>query len=117
MLPQLLAAGAIGRRRPYPEGDVKLLSDVVAVPCKVASPFCRVVEDALSVVGDEYGDGVFILVEPQDGVDDHVVVDDGVVVVGKYLALLLREVGAVVVFGVEDAEVGGITLLEVGVKS
>lgn len=69
------------------------------------------------MVGDEYGDGVFILVEPQDGVDDQVVVDDGVVVVGKYLALLLREVGAVVVFGVEDAEVGGITLLEVGVKS
>mgnify|MGYP007026979316 CR=1 FL=1 len=69
------------------------------------------------MVGDEYGDGVFILVEPQDGVDDQVVVDDGVVVVGKYLALLLREVVAVVVFGVEDAEVGGITLLEVGVKS
>ena len=69
------------------------------------------------MVGDEYGDGVFILVELQDGVDDQVVVDDGVVVVGKYLALLLREVGAVVVFGVEDAEVGGITLLEVGVKS
>ena len=69
------------------------------------------------MVGDEYGDGVFIFVELQDGVDDQVVVDDGVVVVGKYLALLLREVGAVVVFGVEDAEVGGITLLEVGVKS
>ena len=69
------------------------------------------------MVGDEYGDGVFILVELQDGVDDQVVVDDGVVVVGKYLALLLREVGAVVVFGVEDAEVGGLTLLEVGVKS
>lgn len=69
------------------------------------------------MVGDEYGDGVFILVEPQDGVDDQVVVDDSVVVVGKYLALLLREVVAVVVFGVEDAEVGGITLLEVGVKS
>ena len=69
------------------------------------------------MVGDEYGDGVFILVEPQDGVDDQVVVDDGVVVVGKYLALLPREVGAVVVFGVEGGEVGGITLLEVGVKS
>ena len=69
------------------------------------------------MVGGEYGDGVFILVELQDGVDDQVVVDDGVVVVGKYLALLLREVGAVVVFGAEDAEVGGITLLEVGVKS
>lgn len=69
------------------------------------------------MVGGEYGDGVFIFVEPQDGVDDQVVVDDGVVVVGKYLTLLLREVGAVVVFGVEDAEVGGITLLEIGVKS
>ena len=69
------------------------------------------------MVGGEYGDGVFIFVELQDGVDDQVVVDDGVVVVGKYLALLLREVGAVVVIGVEDAEVGGITLLEVGVKS
>ena len=69
------------------------------------------------MVGGEYGDGVFIFVELQDGVDDQVVVDDGVVVVGKYLALLLREVVAVVVFGVEDAEVGGITLLEVGVKS
>ena len=69
------------------------------------------------MVGGEYGDGVFIFVELQDGVDDQVVVDDGVVVVGKYLAMLLREVVAVVVFGVEDAEVGGITLFEVGVKS
>ena len=70
----------------------------------VASEVLETVVEALfAVVGDVYHHSLALLEAAHYGINYGVVVEHGIVVVRQYVALPLREVGAVVVVGVEVA--------------
>ena len=82
-----------------------------------AMMFESVVVALLSMVGHVYDDGVLVLITAHYLVDNRVVVQGGVVIVGYDVTLLLRQVGSVVVFLIPFALLLRITLMVVNMLS